>query len=163
MPDDLQENYRRLLNQGAIPFDVVAEIDDWHLRIFYLPSFQPETVFDVDHRKGQALFYRSRFLTSAWLALMQAHQSKGEIKQFSTERACAELPADHPLVRLVTDEHVFRMGDTELNILDGDFYVVQLTHVAGVVEFETCESSFTAPWHRLLNALQVAMPLLPEN
>ena len=163
MEDDLQENYRLLLGRTAIPFDTITETDDWHLRIFYLPSFLPETIFDVDYRNGQALFYRSRFLTSAWVALIQAHQAKGEIKPFSTERACAALPAAHPLVGLVTDEHVYRMGDTELTDLDGDSYVVQLTHAAGVVEFETWSSSVTAPWHRLLNALELAVPLLPEN
>lgn len=163
MADDLQENYRLLLRKTAIPFDSVTEIEDWHLRIFYLPSFLPETVFDVDHRKGRTIFYRSRFLSSAWSSLMQAHQAKGQIQPFSTERASAELPATHPMVSLVTDEHIFRMGDTELNGLDGDSYVVELTHATGVVEFEAWASSLTPPWHRLLDALQSAVPLLPKS
>ena len=41
-------------------------------------------------------------------------------------------------------------------------YVVELTHSTGVVEFETWSSSITAPWHRLLDALQSAVALLPN-
>lgn len=162
MSDEIQEYYRLFLKNVAIPFTEITETEDWHLRIFFLPSFQPETIFDLDHRKGRTLFYRSKLTTSAWIAINEAHRNNGSIKQVTSVRACAELPETHPLVRLVTDEHVFRMGDTELNALDADSYVVELTHASGTLEFECWSSDITPSWHRLLNALHDAISRLPK-
>lgn len=163
MPDDIQECYRHVLSQAAIPFEPVTTVEDWHLRIFFLPGCLPETVYDVDHRGKQTLFYCTRLQSSAWLAVMQARQKKGQIQPVTSERACAELPESHALVRLVADEHVFRMGDTQCHQVDGDSYVVELTHSSGVVEFEAWSSTMDDRWHRILNALQSASALLPEN
>lgn len=163
MHDDIQESYRSFLQKVAIPFNAITEAEDWHLRIFFLPSILPETIFDVDHRKGRILFYRSSLRSSAWSAINQTHREKGHVLHIVSERSCAELPIDHPFVRLVADEHIFRMVDTELSAVDADSYVVELTHASGTVEFECWSSAITQPWHRLLNALQDATSRLPKS
>ncbi len=161
IPDDIQDVYRRVLNEAAIPFAPITEIEDWHLRIFFLPSFRPETVYDIEHRAGRTLFYRSRFQRSVWLSVSEAHRTKGVVQPFTSERACAELPAAHPLVQLVSDEHVFRMADRDIVTLDGDLYAVQLTHASGTVEFESDANTLDGRWHRILDALQEAVRSLP--
>ena len=93
---------------------------------------------------------------------MQASQKRGEVEPFASERACAELPAGHPLVQLISDEHVFRMGDRDIVTLDGDLYAVELTYASGTVEFEADANTLDGRWHRILNALQEATKLLPE-
>lgn len=161
--EDIQCVYRRVLSEASIPFAPIVEIEDWHLRIFFLPSFLPETVYDVDHRAGRTLFYRSRFQRSVWSAVTQAHRKRGIVEPFTSERACAELPTAHPLVQLVSDEHVFRMADRDIVTLDGDLYSVQLTYASGIVEFEADANTLDGRWHRILDALQLAVRLLPER
>ena len=163
MPDDLHQCYRHFLGQTGIPFKPVTSVEDWHLRISFLPSFLPEIVYDVDHRGRKTLFYRTRLRSSAWMAVMQAHQKKGQIHPVTSERSCAELPASHELVRLIADEHVFRMRDTECYQLDGDSYIVEFTHSSGVVELEAWSSTIEGTWHRILSALHSASTLLPAT
>lgn len=94
---------------------------------------------------------------------MQASQKRGDAEPFASERACAELPAGHPLVRLVSDEHVFRMADRDIVTLHGDLYAVELTYALGTVEFEADANTLDGRWHRILDALQQAIRLLPER
>lgn len=163
IPDDIQDVYRRVLSEAAIPFAPITELEDWHLRIFFLPSFMPETVYDLDHREGKTRFHRSRFQRSVWLALSEASRTKGVVQSFTSERACIELPGSHPLVKLVSDEHVFRMGDRDIVTLDGDLYAVQLTHASGTLEFEADANTMDERWMRILGALHEAGKLLPER
>lgn len=163
MPDDLQDAYQLALETGAVPVVPVTRDQDWHLRIFYLPSNLPESIFDLDFRDGRALFYGNRFERSVWLTVLSAKSARGTVQPFTTKRSCIELPPEHPLVGLIQDEHVFRLADQPCQQLDGDSYFVRLTHRSHVVEFEAWSLSLDARWQRMLDSLQAAIRLLPKG
>lgn len=67
----------------------------------------------IENATERGVFLRLRY------PIMQASQKRGDAEPFASERACAELPAGHPLVWLVSDEHVFRMADRDMAASSG--------------------------------------------
>ena len=161
MPDDLLDTYDCLIESQAIPFEAITRPDDWHLTAIVLPSFQPETIYDLDHRAGHSLFYRTRFLTSAWTALFAAREAKGVVQPLPVERACAKLPPDHPLVRRVAGEHLFRMTDVDTLGCDGTTYTVIFAYHGGALRLTGWEAVNQSAWRQLFDDIDGAVQLLP--
>jgi hypothetical protein len=161
MSDDILDTYDRLIESQAIHFEAITRPDDWHLTAIVRPSFQPETIYDLDHRAGHSLFYRTRFLTSAWSALFAAREAKGVVQPLSVVRACAKLPTDHPLVRRVAGEHLFRMVDVPTIGLDGTSYAVIFAYHGGALRLTGWEAVNQPAWGQLFEDIDQAVELLP--
>lgn len=163
MSDDILTAYDRLLETQAIPFEPITAAEDWHLSAFVLPSFQSEEIFDIDHRDGRTLFYRTRFASSLWSAVYQAREKKGQVQPVTIERACIELPSDSPLVRLIQNEHLFRLSEKASLGCDGTTYVLVHAFAGGVRRLRQWEALEDTGWAQLFAAINAATELLPRR
>jgi hypothetical protein len=163
MAEDILDAYHRLLEAQAVPFEAIAVPQDWHVSVFVVPSFQPEAIYDIDHRAGRTLFYRSRFTSSLWEAVFEARQQRGKVQPITIERACAELPPDNALVLLVSEEHLFRMEDRKVLGCGGITHTLVHAYHGGTRRIEAWEAQDVPQWARLLGAIGEAEALLPKR
>jgi hypothetical protein len=163
MAEDILETYHRLLESAAVPFAPITAPEDWHLTLFAVTSFQPEEIFDVDHRGGGTLFYRTRLLPSLWSAVWDGRNNSGKVAPVATERACAKLEPVHGLVGLVRDEYVFRMEDLKTLGLDGTSFILVHAYHGGARRVSAWEPLRDARWARLWAEIEKAATLLPRR
>lgn len=163
MAEDILDVYQRILDGAAIPFAAITATEDWHLTLFALTSFLPEEIFDLDHRNGRTLFHRTRLLPSLWSAVWDGRKNPGKVAPVTTERACAELGADHGLVKLVKTEHVFRMQELKTLGLDGTTFTLVHAYHGGVRRITAWEPLRDPQWARLWSEVEKATAFLPRR
>ncbi len=157
--------YDRLLEQSAAPYEAITSPEDFHLTVCRLENCRPEVIFDLDYRAGVARLYRTCFRTSLWEELFDAGQARRVLQPVPAKRVSAEIPADHPLVRLVRNDHLFRMKYVPSG-LDGNSVTLAFTHAKGCRQlsyWEGCRNDEEPEtgWRPLLDALHESDHLLP--
>ncbi len=153
----------RLLEQSAVPFAAITSLEDFHLSVFHLESFCAEVIFDLDYRDGRAVFHRSSFNLPHYGRLSDADVQNWPRVSVPVRRVSTVLTANHRLVRMVRDEHVFRMTDGPCQMLDGTQFSLIHSHASGNLRLESwqpCGRPSDAGWLRLLDAVAEADTLL---
>lgn len=163
MSEDILDVYERLLSTHAIPFEAIRGIEDWHLTAFVVPSFTPETIYDLDHRGGRTLFYRTRFRSSLWGAIYEARENRGKVQPLAVERACAELPPESALVSMIQGECLFRLPEVESLGCDGTTYTLVHAFSGGTRRLRAWEAQGVPAWAALLDAIRDAEAYLPRS
>lgn len=164
-PGNILDVYHRIRESHGIPFDPIREYDEWHLTVFDLPSFQKETILDIDSRRKESLIYLTRFGEPVWDKVRAASQKRGRLATFPVERACERLPKTASIHRLVEEVVVFRLADGQALGVDGGTTIVVFTYKGGVFRRECWEARHHggAVWLRLLCAVEEALRFLPGS
>ncbi len=162
MSEDILDVYERLLGAHAIPFGEIQGIEDWHLTAFVVPSFTPETIYDLDHRNGKTLFYRTRFQSSLWGAIYEARERRGQVQPFAVERSCVELPPESAVVGMIRGECLFRLPEMENIGCDGTTHTLVHAFRGGTRRLRAWEAQSVPAWAALLHAIREAEDYLPR-
>lgn len=163
--DHITAAYHRIIESHAVPFDGKLADGEWHLTLFWLPSFKPESIIDIDSRRGETLIHRAVFLESVWSKVWEASQKRGELATFSVHRACERLAPETPIHRVVRDEAIFRLSDGTAMGCDGETVVLVFTFADGVFRRECWEPRQTGNrvWQQVLDAVDEAVRVLPPQ
>jgi hypothetical protein len=162
MSKDLTDRYREIIDMMGLPLSPPTVAGDWWLRFYILPSFQPETIYDLTFQQGVARFYETRFIDSVWGAIIAAKNNPSRLEVVSSLRRCADLPVTHALNRLVENEYVFRLRSAKCEQLDGTAYVARQVFHDRKIELEAWCTNMPHEWNRLLDSIHEACRLLPK-
>jgi len=159
--------YDRLLEQSAAPYEAIFSPEDFHLTLWRRDNCQSEVIFDLDYRAGVARLHRTCFRSSLWEELFDARQERRVLQPVPTKRHSAEIPADTPLVRLVRDDHIYRMKYVPSG-LDGNSVSIAFTRAnrcrqVSYWEGGRNEEKPETGWRPLLDAFHEAEHLLPPR
>jgi hypothetical protein len=158
--DKLVADYEDYL-ESLVPSLPCPSSENWHLRLIWMPSFQPERIFDIWTSDAVASVAQIRFLESIWSVVAQTNQ-RPHPDTIPSLSGTTQLANDHPLLAQVQNGLPFRLTEPDRIGCDGEIWICSFKTQRVQVRVRAWSPQADS-WLRLIDAVGHAASMIPAE